>query len=85
MTVQNTGSAAATAVVVTDVLTGQPVTYQTGSLFTVNTGTVTPNWATVNKTDASSTLSPNQFVEAGFDLKILIKTAGAVIRGRNAY
>jgi uncharacterized repeat protein (TIGR01451 family) len=40
VTVQNTGGAAATAVVVTDVLTGQPVTYQAGSLFTVDTGAV---------------------------------------------
>jgi uncharacterized repeat protein (TIGR01451 family) len=38
ITVENTGSASATAVVVSDVLTGQPVTYQAGSLFTVNTG-----------------------------------------------
>ena len=39
VTVQNNGSAPATAVVVTDVLTGQPVTYQTGTLFTEDTGT----------------------------------------------
>jgi len=38
ITVQNNGSAAATSVVLTDVLTTQPVTYQAGSLFTVDTG-----------------------------------------------
>jgi len=34
ITVQNNGSADATSVVLTDVLTGQPVTYQGGSIFT---------------------------------------------------
>lgn len=38
ITVQNTGSADATSVVLTDVLTTQPVTFQAGSLFTVDTG-----------------------------------------------
>jgi uncharacterized repeat protein (TIGR01451 family) len=34
ITVQNNGDAAATSVVLTDVLTTQPVTYVTGSIFT---------------------------------------------------
>jgi uncharacterized repeat protein (TIGR01451 family) len=38
VTVQNSGTADATSVVLTDVLTTQPVTYQAGSLFTVDTG-----------------------------------------------
>ena len=38
ITVENTGAADATAVVLTDVLTTQPVTFQAGSLFTVDTG-----------------------------------------------
>jgi uncharacterized repeat protein (TIGR01451 family) len=38
VTVENTGDASATAVVVTDALAGQPVTYQAGTLFTVDTG-----------------------------------------------
>ena len=38
VTVTNNGNADAAPVVVTDVLTGQPVTYVAGSLFTVDTG-----------------------------------------------
>ena len=38
ITVQNNGAADATSVVLTDVLTTQPVTFQAGSLFTVDTG-----------------------------------------------
>jgi len=38
ITVQNTGTADATSVVLTDVLTTQPVTFVPGSLFTVDTG-----------------------------------------------
>jgi uncharacterized repeat protein (TIGR01451 family) len=40
VTVQNNGSTTATAVVLTDVITGQPVTFLSGSLFTVSTGAV---------------------------------------------
>jgi uncharacterized repeat protein (TIGR01451 family) len=38
ITVENTGTAAATSVVLTDVLTGQPVTYVAGSIFSEDTG-----------------------------------------------
>lgn len=38
VTVTNTGAVDATTVAVTDILTGQPVAYQAGSLFTVDTG-----------------------------------------------
>jgi uncharacterized repeat protein (TIGR01451 family) len=59
VTVQNTGSAAAIAVGVTDVLTGQPVTYQAGSLFTVDTGAVCTGGDAEDDDAAGADESPN--------------------------
>jgi uncharacterized repeat protein (TIGR01451 family) len=66
VTVQNTGAAAATAVVVTDVLSGQPVTYQAGSLFTVNTGaTCTGGDAEDDDATGTDETDPNGGSESG--------------------
>jgi len=64
VTVENTGDVAALDVALTDVLTGQPVTYQAGSIFTVDTAACTGGVAEDdNATDADEL--PNGGAEAG--------------------
>jgi uncharacterized repeat protein (TIGR01451 family) len=58
ITVQNNGSADATSVVLTDVLTTQPVTYQAGSIFTED-GTTCSGGAAEDDDAAGADESPN--------------------------
>jgi uncharacterized repeat protein (TIGR01451 family) len=58
ITVQNNGSADATSVVLTDVLTTQPVTYQAGSIFTED-GTTCSGGAAEDDDAAGVDESPN--------------------------
>ena len=58
ITVQNNGSADATSVVLTDVLTTQPVTYQAGSIFTED-GTTCSGGAAEDDDAAGPDESPN--------------------------
>ena len=87
ITVANGGSAAATAVVVSDVLTGQPVTYQAGSLFTVDTGatctggdTEDDDAAGGDETDPNGASQASGTVSATFSS--LPATAGKAVRFR---
>jgi uncharacterized repeat protein (TIGR01451 family) len=78
VTVQNAGSSAATAVVVTDVLTGQPVTYQNGSLFTVDTGAVcTGGDAEDDDAAGADETNPNGASESGGTVSATFATVPA--------
>jgi uncharacterized repeat protein (TIGR01451 family) len=64
VTVENTGDVAALDVALTDVLTGQPVTYQAGSIFTVDSAACTGGVAEDDDATGADEL-PNGGAEAG--------------------
>jgi uncharacterized repeat protein (TIGR01451 family) len=84
-TVQNTGTAPATSVVLTDVLTGQPVTYVAGSIFSEDTGgTCTGGSAEDDNATGADETDPNAGSEAGGTVSISFPSlpAGATKAGR---
>jgi len=79
ITVENTGDAAATAVIVNDVLAGQPVTYEAGSLFTVDTGAdCTGGDAEDDGATGTDETDPNGASEAGGTVSATFQTLPAL-------